>query len=93
MYVCIHIHTHKLQQVVGGWDSSNTGHLLEIAHMKHVTGYHVDMADRIKPDGSIEHRLPDGTIEVTKVRFTYVYSVRLSVLSRFRYSATIVQRV
>eukprot|EP00281_Chroomonas_sp_CCMP1168_P018361 CAMPEP_0206229518 /NCGR_PEP_ID=MMETSP0047_2-20121206/9748_1 /ASSEMBLY_ACC=CAM_ASM_000192 /TAXON_ID=195065 /ORGANISM="Chroomonas mesostigmatica_cf, Strain CCMP1168" /LENGTH=473 /DNA_ID=CAMNT_0053652839 /DNA_START=32 /DNA_END=1453 /DNA_ORIENTATION=- len=52
--------------VVGGWDSSNTGHLLEIAHMKNVQGYHIDMADRIQADGSIKHQLVDGTVEVTK---------------------------
>jgi 4-hydroxy-3-methylbut-2-enyl diphosphate reductase len=52
--------------VVGGWDSSNTGHLLEICHLNNVHGYHVDMADRINADGSIEHRTVDGNIEVKK---------------------------
>jgi len=52
--------------VVGGWDSSNTAHLLEIIEMNGKTGYHVDMADRIKEDGSIEHRKVDGTIETKK---------------------------
>jgi len=52
--------------IVGGWDSSNTAHLLEIVHMEGKTGYHIDMATRIKEDGSIEHREVDGTITVTK---------------------------
>ena len=52
--------------IVGGWDSSNTAHLLEIVHMEGKTGYHIDMATRIKEDGSIEHREVDGTTTVTK---------------------------
>eukprot|EP00960_Hanusia_phi_P054628 762723-Hanusia_phi.AAC.6 len=52
--------------IVGGWDSSNTGHLLEIVHMNGKVGYHIDMAHRIREDGSIEHRETDGTITVTK---------------------------
>lgn len=51
--------------VIGGWDSSNTGHLLEIAEMRGVRAFHIDLASRIRPDGSIEHRHVDGTIEVT----------------------------
>jgi 4-hydroxy-3-methylbut-2-en-1-yl diphosphate reductase len=52
--------------VVGGWDSSNTAHLLELVEHNGKTGYHVAVADNIKEDGSIEHRLLDGSITVTK---------------------------
>ena len=52
--------------VVGGWDSSNTAHLLERVEHNGKTGYHVAVADNIKEDGSIEHRQLDGSITVTK---------------------------
>jgi 4-hydroxy-3-methylbut-2-enyl diphosphate reductase len=49
--------------VVGGWDSSNTAHLLEIPHESGLTGYHVNVAKCIQPDNTIEHRKVDGSIE------------------------------
>jgi len=52
--------------IVGGWDSSNTAHLLEIVHMQGKTGYHIDAAARIKEDGSIEHRDHEGKIVLTE---------------------------
>jgi 4-hydroxy-3-methylbut-2-enyl diphosphate reductase IspH len=48
--------------VIGGFDSSNTGHLLEIAELRGVTAYHIDLASRIRADGSIEHRHVDGKV-------------------------------
>mmetsp|Transcript_26482 Transcript_26482/g.68339 ORF Transcript_26482/g.68339 Transcript_26482/m.68339 type:complete len:411 (-) Transcript_26482:263-1495(-) len=51
--------------VVGGWDSSNTGHLLEIPVHEGLTAYHINAASCIKPDNSIEHRTVDGRIETT----------------------------
>jgi 4-hydroxy-3-methylbut-2-enyl diphosphate reductase len=51
--------------VVGGWDSSNTAHLLEIPHDAGVTGYHIHEPTDISPDGSITHRTVDGSIETT----------------------------
>ena len=51
--------------VVGGWDSSNTAHLLEIPVHEGKVGYHVKTADCIRADGSIEHRTVDGEIVVT----------------------------
>lgn len=51
--------------VVGGFDSSNTAHLKEIPERAHVESFHIDRAERIRPDNSIEHRLTDGTIVVT----------------------------
>lgn len=50
--------------VVGGFDSSNTAHLKEIPHKFGVNSYHVDRAERIRPDNSIEHRELDGSIEI-----------------------------
>lgn len=50
--------------VVGGWDSSNTGHLLEIPVHAGVTAYHVNAASCISPDNSITHRTVEGAIEV-----------------------------
>ena len=52
--------------VVGGWDSSNTAHLLELVEMSGKIGYHIAQAENIKEDGSVEHRLQDGTIKTTK---------------------------
>jgi len=52
--------------VVGGWDSSNTAHLLEIPIEAGLTGYHVNVAGCIRPDNSIEHRDVEGNILVTK---------------------------
>merc|ERR1719310_2741746 len=49
--------------VVGGWDSSNTAHLLEIPHDAGLPSYHVNVPGCIKPDNSIEHRTVDGAIE------------------------------
>jgi len=50
--------------VVGGWDSSNTAHLLEIPHEAGIPGFHVCAASCIKPDNSVEHRTVDGEVEV-----------------------------
>ncbi len=51
--------------IVGGFDSSNTAHLKEIPHMSGIESFHIDRAERIRPDGSIEHREIDGSIVVT----------------------------
>jgi 4-hydroxy-3-methylbut-2-enyl diphosphate reductase len=51
--------------VVGGFDSSNTAHLKEIPHKYHVESYHVDRAERILADNSIEHREINGDIVKT----------------------------
>ena len=50
--------------VVGGWDSSNTAHLLEIPHEEGMKGFHVNEASCIKPDNSVAHRTVDGEILV-----------------------------
>lgn len=52
--------------VVGGWDSSNTAHLVEIPHAVGIPAYHIDKADCISADNSIKYRDVDGTIKVQK---------------------------
>merc|ERR1719387_1135309 len=52
--------------VVGGWDSSNTAHLLEIPIHAGFPAYHVNVPECITPENTIEHRTVDGTIETTK---------------------------
>lgn len=52
--------------VVGGWDSSNTAHLVEIPHGKGIPAYHIDKAGCIGADNSITYRDVDGTIKVQK---------------------------
>jgi len=52
--------------VVGGFDSSNTAHLKEIPEKFGVKAYHIDRADRIRSDNSIEHRTEHGEIIITK---------------------------
>ncbi len=48
--------------VVGGFDSSNTAHLLEIPHMRGVTSFHINTADCIKAENTITHRAVDGEV-------------------------------
>lgn len=48
--------------VVGGWDSSNTAHLLEIPHMAGVRSFHINRADCIGADNTITHRTVEGEI-------------------------------
>jgi 4-hydroxy-3-methylbut-2-en-1-yl diphosphate reductase len=65
-----------LMVVVGGYNSSNTTHLQEIAIERDIPSYHIDSADRILTNNCIEHKplgkeleiqenwLPDGEIVV-----------------------------
>lgn len=48
--------------VVGGFDSSNTAHLLEIPHMRGVPSFHINTAGCIKAENTIEHRTVDGEV-------------------------------
>ncbi|WP_144864973.1 4-hydroxy-3-methylbut-2-enyl diphosphate reductase [Hyella patelloides] len=66
----------SLMLVIGGFNSSNTTHLQEIAIEKGFTSYHIDSAERIKHNNQIEHKplekpiatqenwLPEGKIVV-----------------------------
>lgn len=65
-----------LMVVIGGYNSSNTTHLQEIAIERNIPSYHIDAAHRIGPGNRIEHKplhedltvqenwLPDGPIVV-----------------------------
>jgi 4-hydroxy-3-methylbut-2-en-1-yl diphosphate reductase len=65
-----------LMVVVGGYNSSNTTHLQEIAVERQIPSYHIDRADRIQAGNRIEHKplgqdlaiqedwLPEGPIVV-----------------------------
>jgi 4-hydroxy-3-methylbut-2-enyl diphosphate reductase len=46
----------SLMLVIGGFNSSNTTHLQEIAIEKGFISYHIDSAERIKPNNQIEHK-------------------------------------
>jgi 4-hydroxy-3-methylbut-2-en-1-yl diphosphate reductase len=48
--------------VVGGFDSSNTAHLLEIPMLAGVRSFHIDRADCISADNRITHRKMSGEI-------------------------------
>ena len=65
-----------LMVVIGGYNSSNTTHLQEIAISRGIRSFHIDTPERIDADNSIEHKplgqdlvreqnfLPDGPVEV-----------------------------
>lgn len=54
-----------LMLVIGGYNSSNTTHLQEIAIERNIPSYHIDSSDRIHPDGSIEHKPLGKDLEIT----------------------------
>jgi 4-hydroxy-3-methylbut-2-enyl diphosphate reductase len=43
--------------VIGGFNSSNTGHLQDIAETRGLPSYHIDGPDCILPDNVIRHQL------------------------------------
>ncbi len=54
-----------LMVVIGGYNSSNTTHLQEIAVDRQIPSYHIDSAERISESG-IEHKPLNRELEVTK---------------------------
>ncbi|KAL7570857.1 hypothetical protein ACA910_018922 [Epithemia clementina (nom. ined.)] len=48
--------------VIGGWDSSNTAHLLEIPHNAGIRSFHINRAECIGADNTITHRTVTGEI-------------------------------
>ena len=52
--------------VVGGWDSSNTAHLLEIPQKAGIRSFHINKADCIGADNTITHRTMKGDIVTEK---------------------------
>jgi len=45
-----------MMMVIGGYNSSNTTHLQEIAVEREIPSYHIDSADRIGPGNRIQHK-------------------------------------
>jgi 4-hydroxy-3-methylbut-2-en-1-yl diphosphate reductase len=54
-----------LMVVIGGYNSSNTTHLQEIAVERNIPSYHIDSAHRIGPGNRIEHKVLHGEMTVT----------------------------
>jgi 4-hydroxy-3-methylbut-2-enyl diphosphate reductase len=52
--------------VIGGFNSSNTSHLQEIAEERQLPSYHIDSAERILSANSIEHCHLDSSIEISQ---------------------------
>jgi 4-hydroxy-3-methylbut-2-enyl diphosphate reductase len=50
--------------VIGGFNSSNTTHLQEMAIERKIPSYHIDSAERIGPGNRVEHKPLDGNLEV-----------------------------
>jgi 4-hydroxy-3-methylbut-2-enyl diphosphate reductase len=65
-----------LMVVIGGYNSSNTTHLQEIAVERHIPSFHIDSEERIGPGNRVEHKplgkdletieqwLPDGPLTI-----------------------------
>lgn len=55
-----------LMIVIGGYNSSNTTHLQEIAIERGIPSYHIDSDSRIGPGNRIEHKPLNRDLEVTE---------------------------
>ena len=53
-----------LMVVIGGYNSSNTTHLQEIAVSRGIRSFHIDTPERIGPGNRIEHKPLGGDLEV-----------------------------
>ncbi len=56
----------ELMIVIGGFNSSNTTHLQEIAIERGIPSYHIDSAERIGPLNRIQHKPLHRDLEVTE---------------------------
>jgi len=55
-----------LMVVIGGYNSSNTTHLQEIAISRGIRSFHIDTPERIGPGNRIEHKPLGGELEVVE---------------------------
>lgn len=55
-----------LMVVIGGYNSSNTTHLQEIAIERNLPSFHIDSSDRIGPGNRIEHKPLHKDLEVVE---------------------------
>lgn len=58
--------TVDLMLVIGGYNSSNTTHLQEIAIERDIPSYHIDGPESIGSDNRIEHKLLHGDLSTTE---------------------------
>ncbi|MEH1869623.1 MAG: 4-hydroxy-3-methylbut-2-enyl diphosphate reductase [Nostoc sp.] len=59
-------HKLDLMVVIGGFNSSNTTQLQQIAFERGIPSYHIDTVERIKSGDSIEHRQLNGQLITTE---------------------------
>ncbi|MBN3921754.1 4-hydroxy-3-methylbut-2-enyl diphosphate reductase [Nostoc sp. NMS4] len=59
-------HNLDLMVVIGGFNSSNTTQLQQIAFERGISSYHIDTVERIKSGDSIEHRQLNGQLIITE---------------------------
>ncbi|WP_392478587.1 4-hydroxy-3-methylbut-2-enyl diphosphate reductase [Nostoc sp. C110] len=59
-------HKLDLMVVIGGFNSSNTTQLQQIAFERGIPSYHIDTVERIQSGDSIEHRQLNGQLITTK---------------------------
>ncbi|MEH1931392.1 4-hydroxy-3-methylbut-2-enyl diphosphate reductase [Nostoc sp.] len=59
-------HNLDLMVVIGGFNSSNTTQLQQIAFERGIPSYHIDTVERIKSEYSIEHRQLNGQLITTE---------------------------
>jgi 4-hydroxy-3-methylbut-2-enyl diphosphate reductase len=55
-----------LMVVIGGYNSSNTTHLQEIAVSRGIRSFHIDTPDRIGPGNRIEHKPLGGELDLVE---------------------------
>lgn len=59
-------HKLDLMIVIGGFNSSNTTQLQQIAVEQKIPSYHIDCVERIKSANAIEHRQLNGNLEIAE---------------------------